>query len=316
MSYSESSSDDVRSILLPDSRVLSYAIYGNTAITAPTIFYFYPYPDSHIGGRIYDTVARDRGIRIIVPDRPGIGRSTFKTWRTIAQWPDDVLQVADAPGVKAETFGVFAVGGGAPYALACCAKIPSSRLKAAGIISGVYPASLGTSSYSLGTQIYRLIVTWIPYLIERSIDSTFGEAARDTSNPQRFEELMKKHQESQNPGRPPNSKEKSSEIHKMMVAGMRAAFQGTGSRAVAQDMRLAMSDWGFALGDINMGEGRLVLWHRRDSAKKPLDVVEKAHALLRGSELRLQPTNPDIGDAEAMERMGEAFDTLLEMMKW
>lgn len=127
---------------------------------------------------------------------------------------------------------------------------------------------------------------------------------------------MKKHQESQNPGRPPNSKEKSSEIHKMMVAGMRAAFQGTGSRAVAQDMRLAMSDWGFALGDINMGEGRLVLWHRRDSAKKPLDVVEKAHALLRGSELRLQPTNPDIGDAEAMERMGEAFDTLLEMMKW
>lgn len=115
MSYSESSSDDVRSILLPDSRVLSYAIYGNTAITAPTIFYFYPYPDSHIGGRIYDTVARDRGIRIIVPDRPGIGRSTFKTWRTIAQWPDDVLQVADAPGVKAETFGVFAVGGGAPY---------------------------------------------------------------------------------------------------------------------------------------------------------------------------------------------------------
>jgi pimeloyl-ACP methyl ester carboxylesterase len=104
MADSTENKPPVHSVALRDGRALSYAVYGSDAPRAPTIFYFYSYPDSLVGGRIFATAARARGIRIVVPDRPGIGASTFQAGRTIAGWADDVLQLADAPAVAARTF--------------------------------------------------------------------------------------------------------------------------------------------------------------------------------------------------------------------
>lgn len=109
------SNSSVHSIGLRDGRVLSYAVYGSGAISAPTILYFYSYPDSLVGGRILAAAAQERGIRIIVPDRPGIGASTSQAKRKITDWPDDVLQLADAPAVAARTFAVLGIAGGAPF---------------------------------------------------------------------------------------------------------------------------------------------------------------------------------------------------------
>ncbi|KAI1409879.1 Alpha/Beta hydrolase protein [Hypoxylon sp. FL1857] len=316
MAASEVTQEILHSVPLIDGRTLSYAIYGNNDITAPTIFYFYSYPDSHKGALIFDEVARKRGIRIIVPDRPGIGHSTFQARRKITDWPDDVLRLADSPNVRAERFAVLATGGGAPYALACCAKIPRSRLKAAGIVAGVYPSSLGISNYPFATQVYRWVAPWIPYLIEQSIESSYGVAARDTDHPERFEELLEKRRMVRSAQEPSASGQKTSEIRSIMIAGMRAAFDGDGAKTMAQDIRLAMSDWGFKLEDVNVEKGRLVIWHRTGDPSKPLEVAEKAHELLRGSELRVQFTNADIGDASVIERIGEILDTLSERIEW
>ena len=54
-----------------------------------------------------------RGIRIIAPDRPGLGLSTRLPGRQIADWPNDVRELADALGIA--RFAVIGISGGGPY---------------------------------------------------------------------------------------------------------------------------------------------------------------------------------------------------------
>jgi len=60
------------------------------------------------------------------------GRSEVKEGRALADWPADVIGLADA--LQIETFAVVGVSAGGPYAASCAALIPS-RLSAVGIVS-------------------------------------------------------------------------------------------------------------------------------------------------------------------------------------
>ncbi|MBV8463847.1 MAG: alpha/beta hydrolase, partial [Acidimicrobiales bacterium] len=74
-------------VLLPDGRTLGYAEFGDPEGT--------PLVNCHGGltGRLdvepADRVAQQAGIRILSPDRPGIGRSDRKKGRTIGDWAAD-----------------------------------------------------------------------------------------------------------------------------------------------------------------------------------------------------------------------------------
>lgn len=186
--------------------------------------------------------------------------------------------------------------------LACCANISSDRLKAAGILNGVYPSSLGLSNYSFGARMYRCIAPWVPSLIARSLESSHGEAVkRDTANRERLEEEVK---------------DETNDVQAMMAAGIRASFEGNGAQAVAQDVSLVSGRWGFDLRDVEMEKGRLVMWHGAKNARNPLDVAIKAHAQLRGSELRVSDGEGNkTGHAMVTERIGEILDTLKERME-
>ena len=95
-------------------------------------------PSSRVEGDLTfsGTVAAELGVRIIVPDRPGMGRSDFQPARRIVDWPDDVLQLAAA--LELDTFAVLGSSGGAPYAAACGALIPN-RIRVIGLLGGVAP---------------------------------------------------------------------------------------------------------------------------------------------------------------------------------
>ena len=70
------------------------------------------------------------------PTGRGSGLSTRRPGRAIADWPDDVRELADALGI--ERFAVIGISGGGPYAAACAWGLPG-RITRAGIISGVAP---------------------------------------------------------------------------------------------------------------------------------------------------------------------------------
>jgi pimeloyl-ACP methyl ester carboxylesterase len=81
-------------------------------------------------------------VRVLCPDRPGIGRSDPHPERTIPGYANDVNALVDAMGF--ERFAVLGYSGGGPYALACGAKL-SERVSAVGNMAGLGPLRLWDS---------------------------------------------------------------------------------------------------------------------------------------------------------------------------
>jgi len=86
--------------------------------------------------RLTDEAARDLGIRIISPDRPGISGSSLQPNRKLSDWPQVVERLANHLGI--EKFRMLAISGGAPYAYATARAMPE-RVLAIAIISGAVP---------------------------------------------------------------------------------------------------------------------------------------------------------------------------------
>jgi pimeloyl-ACP methyl ester carboxylesterase len=69
----------------------------------------------------FSDTARALGLRLISPDRPGLGASSPAPGRTVAAWADDVRALLDA--VRVERAAVLGWSMGGPYALACAALL-------------------------------------------------------------------------------------------------------------------------------------------------------------------------------------------------
>ena len=124
----------IKSITLSDDRILGYAEYGDSL--GYPIFYFHGGQESRLSSLFMDCTANKLNIRLISPDRPGIGISTFQINRKFLDWGDDITQLADS--LKINRYSVFGLSGGAPHVLACIHNNPS-RIDKASIISGATP---------------------------------------------------------------------------------------------------------------------------------------------------------------------------------
>ena len=82
--------------------------------------------------------AHAAGVRLISPDRPGIGGSDAQPGRTIRDWADDVAQLVDILG--AGRFAAMGWSMGGPYAAALGAAMPHRVMRVA-IIAGALPLS-------------------------------------------------------------------------------------------------------------------------------------------------------------------------------
>ncbi|MGA3290668.1 MAG: alpha/beta hydrolase [Candidatus Bathyarchaeia archaeon] len=145
-------------IRLEDGRHLSYAEFGEPA--GKPIFHFHGYPGSRLEGKIINATAARCGVRLISVDRPGMGLSDFKPKRTILDWPDDVIELADF--LKINQFAVEGISGGGPYSVACAYKI-SDRLTSAGILSGVGPYWDPGESWSKPNDMKSVKDFWLQF---------------------------------------------------------------------------------------------------------------------------------------------------------
>lgn len=125
---------DEELVRLPDGRRVAIASHGDPQ--GRPLFIFHGIPASRLGLRPSDEPAKERGVRVVCPDRPGIGRSDPHPERTVSGYADDIGSLADAMGL--ERFAVLGYSGGAPYALACAARLPE-RVSAVGIMAGAGP---------------------------------------------------------------------------------------------------------------------------------------------------------------------------------
>jgi pimeloyl-ACP methyl ester carboxylesterase len=126
--------EEERQVALPGGRLLSYMEFG--AEDGVPVFGFHGTPGSRFMFRLAHEPAKRMGIRIIAPDRPGFGRSTFQRNRSLAHWAEDVRFLAGK--LHLERFGVAGISGGGPYAVACAALLPD-RVSAAVLVSPMGP---------------------------------------------------------------------------------------------------------------------------------------------------------------------------------
>ena len=119
---------------LQEGGVIAFEEYGD-ANGVPVIF-CHGWPSSRTMAQLTNAAARDLGIRIISPDRPGISGSSLKPNRELSDWPSVVRQLVDHLGIGA--FYVLGISGGAPYAYATAAAMPE-RVRGVAIVSGATP---------------------------------------------------------------------------------------------------------------------------------------------------------------------------------
>jgi pimeloyl-ACP methyl ester carboxylesterase/Flp pilus assembly protein TadD len=121
-------------LTLPDKRTLGYLDFGDP--NGYPIFYFHGLPGSRLELMIYEQLFKELHIRLIAPDRPGLGLSSYQRFRTIRKWPKDVAALADHLGIK--RFAVLGVSGGGPYAAVCAYTLPE-QVAALGLASSMAP---------------------------------------------------------------------------------------------------------------------------------------------------------------------------------
>lgn len=97
------------------------------------VLYCHGWPSSRMQAALVHHLARERGLRVIAPDRPGMGRSEHVPGRRLESWPETMAAFMDALGV--ETFAQLGVSGGGPYVLACAAMLPG-RVTASAVLCG------------------------------------------------------------------------------------------------------------------------------------------------------------------------------------
>ena len=246
-----------RQIKLRDGRTLTFAEYGSSS--GHPIIYCHGVPSSRVEGDLIvdGSAAAASGLRLIVPDRPGMGRSDFQAGRRIVDWPDDVLDLAAS--LHLDTFAVLGSSGGAAYAAACGARI-ANRVRVVGLLGGVAPADAPGMSAALSAPLrlmFRLARVAPPVL--RGLFRLNLRAVRRSGG--RPNERMAAWAPE-----PDRTLLQRPEISEGFTACfVEACRQGT--RGPVADMGLIARPWGFDLGALNVP---VLLWHGERDRNVPV----------------------------------------------
>ena len=167
-------------VVLADGRTMTFAEYGTPE--GKPVFYFHGAPSSRLEPLLIgDDVFSRLGLRVIAPDRPGMGRSDFQPHRTFSDWPVDVITLADTLGIG--KFSVLGNSGGGVYAAACAARIPE-RLHGVAIVSGAWrmdePRTLAHLPVMnrLTWRLARHAPTLLRLLLKSMIAGTFSDLSQ------------------------------------------------------------------------------------------------------------------------------------------
>lgn len=233
-------------ITLGDGRTLAFDEYGDPG--GRPLLYFHGWPSSRLEAAVIEAAAQRQGVRVVAPDRPGFGLSTFRPHRRLTDWPGDVIELADA--LHLEEFDVLGWSGGGPYVAVCAWKI-ADRLRAAGIVSGQGPPDLPDALAEMRGRNRLLLqlgrrAGWMarPLLwrarraIERRPAPFFDELVTDL--PPADRDLLTQ----------PEQRER---LRRTALE----AFRG-GLRGAVQENAIYARPWGFELRDVTHP---LLLWH-------------------------------------------------------
>ena len=124
-------------IALRSGRKLEVVEYGDRG--GHPLLFFHGLIGSHHQASYVAEEAERAGLRIIAPNRPGVGRSEFIARSNALEAVDDIEDIASALGL--DGFSVIGISGGTPYALGALHRL-GERIQTVTIISGMGPMQL------------------------------------------------------------------------------------------------------------------------------------------------------------------------------
>ncbi|MBW4539123.1 MAG: alpha/beta hydrolase [Myxacorys chilensis ATA2-1-KO14] len=264
-------------LTLPDNRRLAYAEYGNP--NGHPFLYFHGGGASRLEPLLLgDEVFSRLGLRVIAPDRPGIGQSDFQPKRGFSDWVKDVEVLADGLGL--DKFSVLGISAGGGYAAVCAAKIPE-RLHTVVIASGAWQMDTINNLPQFNRWSWILLKQF-PLLhrgslkvMRRSLNSS-PERLLASFKPQL---PLSDYAVLESPGR--------------MEVYRQAAIEGlrSGTRGAAWDIQLYLRKWDFSLDEIQMP---LTLFYGEEDRNVPLDLVRRVAVSLPQTKLMIFPNEGHI----------------------
>ncbi len=221
-----------------DGSVISVEVSGQQGAT-PVLF-CHGLADSRLSAHLFTHAARELGLRLVAPDRPGIGRTDPRYLRRLADWAEDAALVLDALG--AGPAALLGVSAGGPFAAACAARL-GDRVRSLTLVSALGPPEWPTRGMAPGQRLALEVARHAPAFGGWFLGRLATLARR---RPGMFLRLAT----SELPG---------IDCRALAQPGMRDAFLAAyaeafsrGSWGVAQDLRVLTRPWGFELGSIKV----------------------------------------------------------------
>lgn len=266
-----------KALRLHDGRSLSFLEYGLAG--GLPVLYFHGAPSAANEWQLFGghELASRLNIRLIVPDRPGMGGSDPDPGRTLGAWPRDAEALADACGL--ERFAVLGYSEGTGYAAACAVSLPDLVTRC-GLVAPVYHA-LPELEEGMDPRVLRIrrLARDDPRLGRLLLALTLGVPAR-VAPEYVIRHAMKALRE---PDRAILSRPCAK---KALISMLRWSFR-QGARGPCLDMALTASPWEFGPGAITVP---VSIWQgTADSIGSTPAMAEYLHAAIAGSELTLLP---------------------------
>ena len=284
-----------KTIRLPGGPSIGYDEYGTP--DGPAVFVFHGNPGSRLdalyAGR---TALNSLPVRLIAPDRPGIGLSDPQPHRLIADWPADVNHLADALGI--ERYAVIGGSTGGPYALAC-ARLSPQRITAAGVISSLGPPEGPAETRPVGTAgMYFKLARRLPPLLRAQL----WLMAKGLNDPARMVREATKAMPA-----PDRALLAEPEAQQALLASLAEGLRTPGG--LAQDAGLATRPWGFALQEISLP---VHIWHGAEDGNSPVAAARYLAQTIPNSLLRIWP---DEGHFSMLRHLPEMVEEMTGMSR-
>jgi pimeloyl-ACP methyl ester carboxylesterase len=261
-------------LVLRDGRRLGYAEWGDPG--GVPVVHFHGMPGSRLETHASTADYRRLGVRLVTVDRPGYGLSDRSPRRRLIDWPDDVAQLADA--LALERFGLTALSGGGPFALACAARFPE-RLLGVAIAGCIAPLDaewalrgikwqnrLGLSLARRAPWALTLGYRGLKQLLSRSPDAFVMAMTRDKPD---SDQLWLRRPEVRR------------QLEDMLVEAVRGGVLGA-----VQEVGLLARPWGFRLEEIRVP---VDLYHGDRDDTAPLEHARYLARTIPGARLHVCP---------------------------
>ena len=230
-------------IKLSDGRTLGFAQYG--AKEGRPSLYFHGGVSSRLDIEFAHSHCHENNIKIIAPDRPGIGISSPKPKRSLLDWAIDVEQLLDHLEIQSLPLLGWSLAG--PYVMACAYKLPH-RFTKIGTVGGASPILPPVKVKQLGLLADRILLTCpkpLEPLLAASLDAS-GKLPAHTMKWILESELTA------------NDKAIVKELSPKAATDFIFESTRQGGMGVVDDYRAVAQDWGFDLSAIR---GHVTLWH-------------------------------------------------------